>query len=90
MEKQTNMSFLRWIFKDSHKSLSFWGFVTVMIAVLMLVTGCPAPWPFYTLIAGIVMSIVDAAWAWYRFSHAVYVMEQNRIIRELKNNSVDQ
>lgn len=86
MEKQTTMSFLRWLFKDSHKSLSFWGFVTVILAVVMLVTGCPAPWPFYTMAAGIIMSVTDAVLAWYRFSRAVYQMEQNQIMRNLKKD----
>jgi hypothetical protein len=87
MEKQTNMSYLRWQFRDCHKSLSFWGFVTVISAVVMLVAGCPAPWPFYVLSAGIAMTFIDATLAWYRFSRAVYQMEQNRIIRELKNEN---
>ena len=89
MEKQTNISYLRWQFQDCHKSLSFWGFVTVILAVIMLVSGCPAPWPFYVLIAGIVMTFVDATLAWYRFSRAVYQMEQNRILQELKKNHID-
>ena len=89
MEKQTNMSYLRWQFQGCHKSLSFWGFVTVILAVIMLVSGCPAPWPFYVLIAGIVMTFVDATLAWYRFSRAVYQMEQNQIMRNLKKDSID-
>lgn len=90
MEKQTTMSFLRWLFKDSHKSLSFWGFVTVISSAVMLYTGCPAPWPLYVMIAGVSLTVIDAGIAWYRFSRAVYQMEQDRIMRELKNNSVDQ
>ena len=86
MKKQTNMSFIRWQFRDCHKSLSFWGFMTVILAVIMLVSECPGSWPFYVLIAGVSMSLVDAGIAWYRFSRAVYEMEQNQIMRNLKKD----
>jgi hypothetical protein len=82
----STVSFIRWQFQGCHKSLSFWGFVTVIMAVVMLLTGCPAPWPFYTLIAGVVMTFVDATLAWYRFSRAVYQMEQEQIMRDLKKD----
>jgi hypothetical protein len=87
MENKNTVSFIRWQFQGCHKSLSFWGFVTVIVAVIMLVSGCPAPWPFYVLSAGIAMTFIDATLAWYRFSRAVYQMEQSRIIRELKNEN---
>jgi len=90
MENKIRFGFIQWFFRDSHKSLSFWGFVTAMMAVVMLHVGCPAPWPLYTLIAGVVLVLVDAAIAWYRFSHAVYEMEQAQIMRELKKKQVDQ
>ena len=86
MENKNTVSFIRWQFQGCHKSLSFWGFVTVILAVVMLVGGCPAPWPFYTVAAGVFMTFADATWAWYRFSSAVYQMEQDRIVRELKKD----
>ena len=86
MENKNTVSFIRWQFQGCHKSLSFWGFVTVILAVVMLAGGCPAPWPFYTVAAGVFMTFADATWAWYRFSRAVYQMEQDRIVRELKKD----
>jgi hypothetical protein len=32
------------------------------------------------------MTFIDATLAWYRFSRAVYQMEQDRIVRELKKD----
>jgi hypothetical protein len=86
MENKVRFGFLRWFFRDSHKSLSFWGFVTVILAIVMLYSGCPAPWPLYTLIVGIVMTFVDVAIIWYSFSHAVYEMEQAQIMRDHKKD----
>jgi hypothetical protein len=86
MENKNTVSFIRWQFQDCHKSLSFWGFVTVILAVIMLYSGCPAPWPFYTIAAGVIMTFVDAGMAWYRFSRAVYQMEQEQIMRDLKKD----
>jgi len=89
MENKNTVSFIRWQFQGCHKSLSFWGFVTVILAAIMLVSGCPAPWPFYTMAAGIAMTFIDATLAWYRFSRAVYQMEQNQIMRNLKKDPID-
>jgi hypothetical protein len=86
MENKNTVSFIRWQFQDCHKSLSFWGFVTVILAVVMLLTGCPAPWPVYTMVVGVIMTFVDAGMAWYRFSRAVYQMEQEQIMRDLKKD----
>jgi hypothetical protein len=86
MENKNTVSFIRWQFQGCHKSLSFWGFVTVILAAIMLFGGCPAPWPFYTVAAGVFMTFADATWAWYQFSRAVYQMEQDRIVRELKKD----
>jgi hypothetical protein len=86
MENKNTVSFIRWQFQGCHKSLSFWGFVTVILAAIMLFGGCPAPWPFYTMAAGVFMTFADATWAWYQFSRAVYQMEQDRIVRELKKD----
>jgi hypothetical protein len=87
MSDRNRMGFIRWQFKDAHKSLSFWGFMVVILGVIMMLAGCPAPWPFYTAIAGVSMSVIDAGIAWYRFSRAVYEMEQDRIVRELKKKA---
>jgi len=86
MEEQTTMSFLRWLFKDSHKSLSFWGFVTVILSVVMLIGGCPGSWPFYIMILGVVMTTTDAVLSWYRYSRLVYQLEQEQIVRDLKKD----
>ena len=86
MEKKNTVSFIRWQFQDCHKSLSFWGFVTVILAVIMLYSGCPAPWPVYTMVVGVIMTFVDAGMAWYRYSRFVYQMEQDQIVRDLKKD----
>ena len=86
MENKNTVSFIRWQFQDCHKSLSFWGFVTVILAVVMLLTGCPAPWPVYTMVVGVIMTFVDAGMAWYRYSRLVYQMEQDQIVRDLKKD----
>lgn len=83
--KQT-LGFLRWHFRGAFKSLSFYGLLTVFLSVAMTVGGCPAPWPMRVLVLGISMSLLDAAIAYYRFSRALYEMEQNRIMRELKKD----
>lgn len=87
MNNKNTVSFIRWQFRDCHKSLSFWGFMISILALVMLVGGCPGSWPFYVLTAGVTMTCIDAVIAWYRFSRLVYQIEQDRIIRELKKNS---
>lgn len=87
MSDRNKMGFIRWYFKDTVKSLSFWGFMVVILGVVMMLAGCPEPWPFYTAIAGVSLSVIDAVVAWGRYSYTVYEMEQEKIMSELKKKT---
>ena len=86
MSVKNTVGFIRWQFKDCYRSLSFWGFVGVLLSVVMAMGGCPAPWPSYVLIASVGATLLDLGITWYRFSRAMYEFEQERIVRELKKD----
>lgn len=77
------LGFLRWQFKDAYKSVQFWAFSIVMLAVAAKLGSCPDPWPFRIMVVGIVISLVDTVVWLIKFQYHLYTNEQNRIAREL-------
>ena len=76
--------FLRWQFGKFYQDLSFWGFMTCVVAFVAAYLGCPKPIPFWMTMTGLAVVVFDATRTWFRFSYQLYRMEQERIMRELK------
>lgn len=77
------VGFLRWQFRGCFASPTFWGFLCLAVAtVLMLFTAPPAL--IMTVAAtGAGLVILDAGISWFRFSYSLYESEQTRVEREL-------
>ena len=76
--------YLRWQFEGTLTSPGFYGFVLTVLGPVMLIGGCPAPWPMIVSIIGLIIVFADAARSWFRFSYSIYQLEQDKIERELK------
>ena len=82
-----SLGFLRWMFKDVHKSVSLYGTLVSLIGLIAVVNGCPQPIPFLLIVGGIVTNLCDALYSFFCYQKCIYELEQNRIVRNLKQTS---
>ena len=80
--------FLKWQFGGWYKDLTLWGGVVSAVGLLAMYLGCPAPIPYFIIGAGWAMIMFDLARSWFRFSYAVYQLQQNELIRKLKEKEL--
>ena len=78
------ISFLRWEFKGCTRSVSFWGAVIAVSGGIMALAGCPAPWPFYTVVAGFAINFLDLIYSFVKFRVAMYRLDQEEVARKLR------
>lgn len=79
------ISFLQWEFKGCSsylKSLGFWSVIVVIVAAVMVAAGCPAPWPFYTVMLAFGMFFADLCMAYVQFRIDMRRMQQESQARE--------
>ena len=77
------LGFLRWQFSGCYKSAQFWAFATMLLALVAKLGGCPGNIPFYTLMTGLAVSLIDTVIWLVRWQIRLYELEQSRIVREL-------
>jgi len=69
--------------KQWPKSVYFWGVVLIGLSLVMTLGGCPAPWPFRTYIAGLVLIVGSVVWMIIKLQYDRYRYELERTEREL-------
>ena len=80
--------FLKWQFAGWYRDLTLWGSVIGAVGLLAMYLGCPLPIPYFIIGAGWAMIIFDLARCWFRFSYALYQLQQNELIRKLKEKEL--
>ena len=78
------IGFLRWQFRGSFRSLSFWGFVLLAVATIMMFMLQPTALVMTVAATGGALVILDASISWFRFSYSLYEMERSDVQRELE------
>lgn len=76
--------YLKWQFEGTWRSMSFYAFVIILVAVAALFGGCPMPWPAVIMLTGLSLLTWDTARSWFRFSYRLYELERDSIQRELQ------
>ena len=80
--------FLKWQFGGWYKDLTLWGGVVSAVGFLAMYLGCPDPVPYFIIGTGWAMIVFDLARSWFRFSYSVYQLQQNELIRKLKEKEL--
>ena len=81
---QNYRGFLAWLFQGWYKNLTLWGLIVAAsgLLVLYIEIGLITAWLLLSVGLGLIM--FDLAWSFLGFQYSLYVMERNRVSRELE------
>lgn len=77
------IGFLRWQFRGCFASPTFWGFLCLAAATLLMLFTAPLALVMTVAATGAGLVILDAGISWFRYSYSLYESEQTRVEREL-------
>jgi hypothetical protein len=76
--------FIRWQFRGCFASPTFWGFLALAVATMLMLFTAPAALIMTVAATGAGLVILDAGISWFRLSYSLYEEEQQRIQLELE------
>ena len=75
--------FLRWQFRGCFASPTFWGFLALAVATMLMLFAAPTALVMTVAATGAGLVILDAGISWFRMSYSIYESEQQQIERRL-------
>jgi hypothetical protein len=78
------MGYLRWQARGAVRTPSFYGYLLIVLSIVMAVGECPDPWPMVVAILGLTVIMYDMGMIWFRLTMADYRYERDRVINTLK------
>jgi hypothetical protein len=75
--------FLRWQFRGCLASPTFWGFLALAVATVLMLFAAPTALIMTVAATGAGLVILDAGISWFRMSYSIYESEQQQIERRL-------
>jgi hypothetical protein len=88
MEVVMNLiGFVRWQFRSCFASPTFWGFLALAVATVLILFTAPTALVMTVAATGAGLVILDAGISWFRMSYSIYESEQQQIERELERRS---
>jgi hypothetical protein len=76
--------FVRWQFRGCFASPTFWGFLALAVATLLMLFAAPTALVMTVAATGAGLVILDAGISWFRMSYSLYEMECRDVQRELE------
>ena len=77
------VGFLRWQFRGCFASPTFWGFLALAVATMLMLFTAPTALVMTVAATGAGLVVLDAGISWFRYSYSLYESEQTRVEREL-------
>jgi hypothetical protein len=75
--------FIKWRFRGCFASPTFWGFLCLAVATVLMLFAAPAALVMTVAATGAGLVILDAGISWFRLSYSIYENEQTRVQQEL-------
>ena len=75
--------FLRWQFRGCFASPTFWGFLALAVATILMLFAAPTILVMTVAATGAGLVILDAGISWFRMSYDLYESEHRQIERRL-------
>ena len=76
--------FIRWQFRGCFASPTFWGFLVLAVATILMLFAAPTALVMTVAATGAGLVILDAGISWFRMSYSLYEMERRDVQRELE------
>ena len=77
------VGFMRWQFRGCLASPTFWGFLALAVATVLMLFTAPTALVMTVAATGAGLVVLDAGISWFRLSYSIYENEQTRVEREL-------
>jgi cobalamin biosynthesis protein CobD/CbiB len=82
------VGFLRWQFRGCFTSPTFWGFLALAVATVLMLFAAPTALTMTVAATGAGLVILDAGISWFRFSYSIYEMEKRDVERQLQRKDL--
>ena len=76
--------FVRWQFRGCFASPTFWGFLALAVATVLMLFAAPTALVMTVAATGAGLVILDAGISWFRMSYSLYEMERRDVQSELE------
>ena len=76
------LGFIKWQFRGCFASPSFWGFLALAVATVLMLFAAPSALVMTVAATGAGLVILDAGISWFRVSYGMYEDEQSRAQRD--------
>lgn len=77
------VGFVRWQFRGCFASPTFWGFLCLAVATVLMLFTAPTALVMTVAATGAGLVILATGISWFRLSYSIYENEQTRVEQEL-------
>jgi hypothetical protein len=75
---------VRWQFRGCFASPTFWGFLALAVATILMLFAAPTALVMTMAATGAGLVILDAGISWFRMSYSLYEMERRDVQRGME------
>ena len=81
---QNYRGFISWMFRGWYRDITMWGFIVGVVALIAMIMDASLMTVWILASVALALVMFDLAWKFLRFQYSLYVIERNRVARELE------